>query len=147
MYISPHTQMPSMAQGAGPASVPADLKVRAMDLVLDPGAVALGFWQYPAGGVVWGVPVMNFAGWLLSAGTALAIADRSLDRGPLTRRLQSQAFMLDDLASFTILWGVVAAWFGLWMEVVVSVIFGPGMFHAGRFDAGMIVPAWRPWAS
>ncbi|MBC7900928.1 MAG: isopentenyl-diphosphate Delta-isomerase [Saprospiraceae bacterium] len=36
------------------------------DLVLDPGAVELGFWSYPDGGAYYGVPLSNFAGWLVS---------------------------------------------------------------------------------
>ena len=37
-----------------------------IDGVLDPGAVALGFWVWPEGGVYYGVPLSNYAGWLLS---------------------------------------------------------------------------------
>jgi isopentenyl-diphosphate delta-isomerase type 1 len=36
------------------------------DLVLDPGAVLLGFWQYPQGGAYYGVPASNYLGWMLS---------------------------------------------------------------------------------
>lgn len=36
------------------------------DMVLDPGAVYLGFWKYPEGGWFYSVPWTNFAGWLLS---------------------------------------------------------------------------------
>lgn len=42
------------------------------DLVLDPGAVALGIWSYQAGGWYHGVPWTNFAGWVLTGGIALA---------------------------------------------------------------------------
>ena len=46
-----------------------------IDLVLDPGAVALGFWYWPTGGFFYGVPLVNFLGWILtgSIGTALVI--------------------------------------------------------------------------
>ena len=36
------------------------------DVVLDPGAVLLGFWQYDGGGWFYGVPMSNFVGWLVS---------------------------------------------------------------------------------
>jgi isopentenyl-diphosphate delta-isomerase len=36
------------------------------DLVIDPGAVKMGFWQYPHGGGFYGVPLSNYLGWLLS---------------------------------------------------------------------------------
>ncbi|MCC6327219.1 MAG: isopentenyl-diphosphate Delta-isomerase [Acidobacteria bacterium] len=37
----------------------------AFDLVLDPGAVTLGFWSYTGGGVYYGVPALNFLGWVV----------------------------------------------------------------------------------
>ncbi len=38
----------------------------AVDLCLDPGAVAQGFWRYGAGGAYFSVPFSNFVGWMLS---------------------------------------------------------------------------------
>jgi bisanhydrobacterioruberin hydratase len=37
-----------------------------IDLVLDPAAVNLGFWNWREPGFYYGVPVVNFLGWLLS---------------------------------------------------------------------------------
>lgn len=37
-----------------------------IDLVLDPGAVALGFWSWETGGFFYNVPLVNFLGWLLT---------------------------------------------------------------------------------
>lgn len=42
------------------------LLLAAFDLVINPGAVLLGFWQFPAGGVYYGVPVANFLGCVIS---------------------------------------------------------------------------------
>ncbi len=36
------------------------------DLVIDPGAVKIGFWRYEGGGPFHGVPVSNFVGWVFS---------------------------------------------------------------------------------
>jgi len=44
-----------------------------MDGVLDPGAVSLGFWVWPEGGAYYGVPLSNYAGWLLSGTLAVAL--------------------------------------------------------------------------
>ena len=44
-----------------------------IDGVLDPGAAALGFWVWPDGGVYYGVPPSNYAGWLLSGALASAL--------------------------------------------------------------------------
>lgn len=38
----------------------------AIDLVLDPAAVSLGFWKYAYPGFWGGVPYTNFLGWILS---------------------------------------------------------------------------------
>lgn len=38
----------------------------AVDLVLDPAAVNLGFWNWQESGFFYGVPLVNFLGWLLS---------------------------------------------------------------------------------
>lgn len=37
-----------------------------IDLVLDPAAVKLGFWYWLKPGFFYGVPLVNFAGWLVS---------------------------------------------------------------------------------
>jgi len=44
-----------------------------IDAVLDPGAASLGFWVWPQGGVYYGVPLSNFAGWLLSGALATTL--------------------------------------------------------------------------
>jgi bisanhydrobacterioruberin hydratase len=38
-----------------------------VDLVLDPAAVTLGFWEWVVPGVYYGVPVVNFLGWILTS--------------------------------------------------------------------------------
>jgi putative membrane protein len=44
-----------------------------MDGVLDPGAAFLGFWVWPESGPYYGVPLSNYAGWLLSGTLAVAL--------------------------------------------------------------------------
>ena len=44
-----------------------------MDGVLDPGAASLGFWVWPEGGAYYGVPLSNYAGWLVSGALAAAL--------------------------------------------------------------------------
>lgn len=45
-----------------------------VDGVLDPGAVALGFWVWTVDGVYYGVPPGNYLGWLLSGALAAGVA-------------------------------------------------------------------------
>ena len=111
-----------------------------MDLVLDPGAVALGFWSYAAAGAYYGVPLSNYAGWILSATVTVVTLDYVFPWHALRRRLDACEFMLDDLVSFVVLWGGVNAYFGQWMPAALAALLGVGLWRTNRFD----VPA-PPW--
>ena len=108
--------------------------VIAMDIVLDPGAVALGFWSFADGGF-YGVPLSNYVGWTLSAVVSVVLLDASFDRDALLTRLESCEFMLDDMVSFVILWGGINLWFGNIVPALVAVGFGVGLVRAESFDA------------
>lgn len=108
--------------------------VLAIDLVLDPGAVALTFWTYDGGGAFYGVPPSNYAGWVLSASVAVLAFDLSFDRYALADRLREAEFMLDDLVSFVVLWGSINAYFGNGIPVLVAVALGAGLLYTDRFD-------------
>jgi putative membrane protein len=114
--------------------------VLAVDLVLDPGAVALGFWDY-GGGVYYGVPRSNYEGWALSATVAVFALDRAFDWDDLRERLRSCPFMLDDMVSFVVLWGSINAVFGNWLPLAVAGLFGLGLVVTDRFD----VPTKPRW--
>jgi len=115
--------------------------VVAMDVVLDPAAVSLGFWTYTAGGAFYNVPLSNYAGWMLSAAVSVAVLDWTVDRAVLKQRLTRCAFMLDDLVSFVILWGVINVWFGNWAPVGVALLFGVAILRVKRFDTGLLRPS------
>ena len=115
--------------------------VVAMDVVLDPAAVSLGFWSYEGGGLFYDVPLSNYAGWVLSATVAVGVLDLTFDRSQLESRLADCEFMLDDLISFVILWGLINARFGNWIPVAVAVVFGLAILRARRFDAGLLRPS------
>ncbi|MFT4905470.1 MAG: putative membrane protein [Natronomonas sp.] len=105
-----------------------------MDFVLDPAAVAVGFWTYEAGGAYYGVPWLNYAGWILSATVAVLVLDAAFDRERLLSRLEACGFMLDDMVSFVILWGVINVYFGNWIPAVLSVGYGAALWRIDRFD-------------
>jgi putative membrane protein len=79
-----------------------------MDAILDPGAASLGFWVWPGGGAYYGVPISNYAGWLLSgaiATTLLLVAGRwSEPPGPT---------LLDSATIATTFWTGVAVLSGM----------------------------------
>ena len=83
-YLLPVSYAP-LVIGAVAASWRSELQDRALwilrsallltliDGVLDPGAASLGFWVWPGGGSYYGVPLSNYAGWLLSGALAAAL--------------------------------------------------------------------------
>jgi putative membrane protein len=90
----------------------------AIDLVLDPGAVAQGFWKFTAPGDFYNVPGQNFAGWMLSGSVAVALcwllAQARRQEVPPTDWLGSCLLIL----SF---WSSVCAWMGLWMPALIGI--------------------------
>jgi putative membrane protein len=113
-----------------------------MDVVLDPGAVALGFWAYDAGGVYYGVPASNYLGWVLSAAVSVAVLDWGFDRVALHQRLTQCPFLLDDLVSFVILWGAVNLAFLQFVPAVAAAVLGVALLETDRFDFSVL--RWNP---
>ncbi len=81
-YLLPITYVPLVIGAVAAAWSPGSLAPRVLlsalllvwiDAVLDPGATALGFWVWPEGGPYYGVPLSNFAGWLLSGAVSAAL--------------------------------------------------------------------------
>jgi putative membrane protein len=116
--------------------------VVAMDIVLDPGAVSLGFWDF-GGGAFYDVPLSNYAGWVLSAIVAVVTLDRAFAGTAIRERLRDCEFMLDDMVSFVILWGSINLWFGNLLPAAVAAAFGAGLVRADRFDTRLFTE-WRP---
>jgi len=107
--------------------------VVAVDLVLDPAAVALGFWSFAEGGY-YGVPLTNYAGWVLSAIVATVLVDIAFDGAALLDRVRTCPYMLDDLVSFVLLWGGINAFYGAWVPVAVALVFATALVRLDRFD-------------
>jgi putative membrane protein len=112
--------------------------VVAVDLVLDPAAVAVGFWTYLPPGPYYGVPVSNYRGWLLSGAVAVALVDLAFDRAALLERVRSCEFALDDLVSFVLLWGSINVCYGQWLPAAVAGLFCLGLLRTDRYDVGAV---------
>ena len=95
-----------------------------LDVVLDPAAVGLGFWSYADGGFFYDVPLSNYVGWVLSATVAVTLVELSFRTQLLQERIASCPYILDDLVSFVILWGVINLWFGHYIPVIVAIFLG-----------------------
>lgn len=107
--------------------------VLVLDLVLDPAAVAINFWNYGSG-LYYGVPLSNYLGWALSASVAVLTLDLSLDRKRLLERLDGCEFMLDDMVSFVFLWGAINLYFLQFIPFLISTVLGLGLWRVDRFD-------------
>ena len=88
-----------------------------MDAVLDPGAAALGFWVWPEGGAYYGVPPINYAGWLLSGALATTLL---LTTGRWTET--PEPTLLDSAAIATSFWLGVALFSGLVAPTLLGAI-------------------------
>lgn len=92
-----------------------------LDLVLDPAAVQLGFWGWAEPGPYYGVPLVNYLGWMVSGGLAV-LALRRLPR-PIPRLFARNLWLL------LVFWTAVNAWSGLWVPALVGIgtaaVLGP----------------------
>ncbi|ELY47398.1 bisanhydrobacterioruberin hydratase [Natronorubrum sulfidifaciens] len=112
--------------------------VVAIDLVLDPAAVAIGFWEFIPAGVYYGVPVSNYVGWVISGTVAVVLVDLAFDRASLLERVRECEFILDDLVSFVLLWGAINVLYGNWLAAGVAGLFCLGLFQTDRYDRDLI---------
>ncbi|MFC4439047.1 MULTISPECIES: bisanhydrobacterioruberin hydratase [Natrialbaceae] len=119
--------------------------VVAIDLVLDPAAVAIGFWAFDSG-AYYGVPLSNYVGWIISGSVAVVLVDLAFDRTALLERVRTCAFILDDLVSFVLLWGTINLLYGNWLAAGVAGLLCLGLFRTGRYDLALVrtaLPARR----
>ncbi|THE63261.1 carotenoid biosynthesis protein [Salinadaptatus halalkaliphilus] len=112
--------------------------VVAIDLVLDPAAVAIGFWAFEPPGIYYGVPVSNYVGWLISGSVAVVLVDLAFDRTALLERVRDCEFILDDLVSFVLLWGGINLLYGNWVAAAVAGAFCLGLARTDRYDLEMV---------
>ncbi|UPM44216.1 bisanhydrobacterioruberin hydratase [Halocatena salina] len=108
------------------------IAVIGMDLILDPAAVALGFWSY-SGGLYYGVPISNYLGWIVSATVAVVIFNWGFEQTAVLERLHHCEFMLDSLTAFVIFWGTINAYLGHLLPVAITGLFGLGLMKVDRF--------------
>lgn len=88
-----------------------------IDIILDPGAVFLGFWSYSQSGDWYGVPISNYLGWVVSGAIGFFIMwlfIRKVKKGPPTYTSFSYFYSL-------IFWTGVCTFGQIWGGVIVGV--------------------------
>jgi putative membrane protein len=95
-----------------------------MDGVLDPGAAFLGFWVWLGGGAYYGVPLSNYAGWLLSGALAAALL-LSVGRW----RTAPPPGLLDGAVLALSFWTGVAAFSGLIVPALLGAALLAYLLH------------------
>ncbi len=98
----------AIARGtAGPAFIVLSaLAMTAWDLFLDPQMVHWGLWAWDEPGPYFGIPLLNFAGWLLVSALATILArPRTLPRRPLL--VLYTATWAIEMVGLAVFWGLV----------------------------------------
>jgi putative membrane protein len=133
-----------ISSGWGGRVTGALIAVLGIDLVLDPAAVALGFWTYLEGGGYYGVPASNYLGWLLSGTIAIIALEKGFPEERLRARLRSCEFILDDHVSFVVLWGTINAFYGNWLPVGIVALLVLGLRLTGRLGFDTVESRFTP---
>lgn len=90
-----------------------------VDMVLDPAALALKFWTYETSGIFYGVPGMNFIGWLLTGFIAacitLIVIKEKIKNPP-------PAALVASLLLILVFWGSISIYLGLVIPGLIAFI-------------------------
>jgi putative membrane protein len=90
------------------------------DLVLDPAAVALNFWIYKIQGIYYGIPLMNFFGWILT-GFLAAIISVVLLKSKLFDHNKPKA-LISSLFLILCFWTPSCFYLKLWIPGIIGVV-------------------------
>lgn len=92
-----------------------------VDMVLDPAAMALNFWVYEGTGIFYGVPLMNFWGWILTGFLAALICIGVL-RAKLTTIKMPKA-LISSLFLILCFWAPACIYLKLWVPGIIGILF------------------------
>lgn len=100
-----------------------------LDVIMDPGAVALGFWAWDSPGPWYGVPWINFGGWALSGSVGMSIVAWGLPTERLRVTLAEDDLVWGTLFAFLTFWALINAIHGQWIPALLA--FGPLLLVVG----------------
>jgi isopentenyl-diphosphate delta-isomerase type 1 len=101
------------------------LIVTLFDVILDPGAVLLGFWKYNGGGWFYGVPMSNFGGWLISGFVGAVIIE--LFRARFKPLLPTPVQLVSSVIFIVFFWSAIAKHGGLVAPAVIGFVVFLGL--------------------
>lgn len=104
-----------------------------IDMILDPAAVSLGLWSYSQG-IYYGVPIQNYIGWILSATIATVLIDVSFEFSKLKSRVQDCEYFLDDMVSFSLMWGLINLYYLSVVPAFISLLFILSLIKTEKFN-------------
>ncbi len=100
------------------------------DLILDPGSVALGFWTWKNPGAYYGVPLINYLGWIISGSIGIAIA-QAMQKHHEHKRASASTWIILPLLFSIYFWTAInilvtnsiPAILGIVFSVITTVLF------------------------
>jgi len=92
-----------------------------IDMVMDPGAVLLGFWSFDAGGRYYNVPWSNFLWRLISGSVWMALATILLDKNNISVQRTYSAGL--TLSFFTFIALFAEMWLAWWLGIVLLIVY------------------------
>ena len=102
----------------------------AFGLVLDPGAVGLGFWRYADAGIYYGVPLSNFAGSIVSGLIGAALLEFVVFRFKPLLPVPIQLALSAALIIF--FWTAFSTFAGMIVPALIGVAIIGGLAYAWR---------------
>jgi putative membrane protein len=100
-----------------------------LDFVFDPVATALGFWKWEESGIYYGVPFMNFLGWVLSAIVSSIVVNLLISK----RTLENKYLILIYIGNL-LLWTFLGIKFSFYIPVIISILIFIVLFKKYNLD-------------
>lgn len=91
-----------------------------IDLLLDPAAVALGFWSWQVDGWYYGIPLSNYFGWMFSGAIGALIV--WIIAKKKVNSLTQHPGLVSSLFYILIFWSSVAFWQKLYIPLIIGAL-------------------------
>jgi bisanhydrobacterioruberin hydratase len=93
-----------------------------VDMVLDPGAVASGYWYFTGPSFLYNVPLSNFLGWVVSGIFGNIILWKLLNKSNTDYSEQSNKYIMFSLFMTLVYWTTIVFWYQLYISVLLGII-------------------------